>query len=104
MYIVVKYPDQAPLFEYKHVKGITDEDLAKIKQEVQHIANNNIGNQMLYEIIQVFYLARSKGIEIILISLNISSLLKKSCPILGTYPNAPCVQFVWMIWATLQIA
>jgi len=51
-YFTKDYPDEAPKFELKFVKGITDEDLETIRNEINEIAESNLGAPMLYTIIQ----------------------------------------------------
>ncbi|CAF0715040.1 unnamed protein product [Brachionus calyciflorus] len=46
------YPNEIPKFEFKNVKGIIDQDIKEINVRITEIAAKNIGEHMLFEIIQ----------------------------------------------------
>lgn len=51
-YFPPDYPNEAACFEFKYVKGMTDDNFNCIQKEVNELAKNIRGEPMLFEIIQ----------------------------------------------------
>lgn len=51
--IPTEYPDVLPEITIRNPRGLSDEKTAKIEQDLQDMARENLGSQMLYQLIEV---------------------------------------------------
>lgn len=53
MDIPTEYPDVLPEITIRNPRGLSDEKIAKIEQDLQDMAHENLGSPMLYQLIEV---------------------------------------------------
>lgn len=53
MDIPTEYPDLLPEITIRNPRGLSDEKIAKIEQDLQDMAHENLGSPMLYQLIEV---------------------------------------------------